>query len=967
MFTPVSSQPDYAQNEEEVLKFWQEHDIFQKSLSKNQGKQPYVIYDGPPTANSKPPLHTMVPMSFKDLVGRYKTMRGHYVPRQAGWDTHGLPVEVQVEKALGLASKKDVLSIVPGDEAASIRAFNKTCRESVWEYKQVWDTYIPRVGYWIDTEHPYITYENSYIEKVWGILKQIWDKDLVYKSYKVVPYCPRCGTALSIAEVSQEYHDVKDVTVFVSFPLADSPDRSFLAWTTTPWTLPSNVALVVGPDIDYVAIEQKAENGERKEYILAKSRLEIVKGEFIILEEMKGSALVGLRYGSLYPEVLSQVEGEKNVVVAADFVTTEDGTGIVHTAVMYGEDDFVVGKAHGLAMRHTVGLDGCFLPDVPEFAGMNVRDALVPILQSLQGMGRLYAKKTITHSYPFCWRCKTALIYYAKDSWFIRMSSKREELVASNGKVAWIPEHIKEGRFGDFIREARDWAISRERFWGTPLPIWSSEDGEYICIGSLEELQALSEDPQKVPADLDLHRPFIDEIRLVKDGKVFSHEPLVMDVWFDSGSMPYASGREEKGEFPADYIAEAIDQTRGWFNSLMAIGTVIRGESPYRNVVCMGHLVDGDGKKMSKSGTNAVEPFSAFKELSVDALRWFFYSVNSPGESKSFSKKEIQTGARKSIVLTWNVFNYFVTYANYNSWQVRPHDRSKLSALDEWLLSRQANVVKAVTRYLDEYDFMRASRTLEAYIDELSTWYLRRSRKRNDDAFFGTLHEALMTLVTMLAPFVPFVSETIYQVLRTREMPESVHLRDWPRLDEEGSSDIEMSMKVARKAVELGLSLRAMHKLKVRQPLSTAYMCVRDHTFSEHAQEFLAIIAEELNVRNVVLVDTFDEGVITKEEEGITISLDTVLTDELLAAGSARDLLRHIQQIRKQEDLQPGEMALLIAGPASRDFVTQLIISYPEILEDAFCRVDDAVTWQENSREELTIDGHVITLGLLKS
>ncbi|MBU6389764.1 isoleucine--tRNA ligase, partial [Patescibacteria group bacterium] len=574
MYPSVSAQPDFPAQEEEILAFWRAEKIFEKSLAKNQDGEPYIIYDGPPTANAKPPLHTIVPMSFKDLVGRYQTMKGRYVPRQAGWDTHGLPVEVQVEKALGLSGKKEILNLVPGDPNASIAKFNEICRTSVWEYKQEWDKFVPRVGYWMDIDHPYITYQPEYVEKEWGVFKRIWDKGMVYKGYKVLPYCPRCGTGLSSAEVAQEYHDTKDVSVYVAFPLVDQPRRSLLAWTTTPWTLPGNVALAVGKGIEYVVIRQ----ADGAEYILAKARLEIVEGDYEIVEELKGEQLLGRQYQPPYPEVLADRTEPKHLVVAADFVTTEDGTGIVHTAVMYGEDDFQLGQQLGLPMKHSVGLDGRFLDNVPEFAGLYVRDALVPILKSLQEKNRLYKKQTITHSYPYCWRCKTPLIYYAKDSWYIAMSKLRGELLNSNETVAWYPEHIKEGRFGDFIREARDWAISRERFWGTPLPIWVSVSGKMLCVGSFAELKQLAKDPDLVGEEFDPHRPTVDAIILVKDGEEYVREPVVMDVWFDSGSMPYASGRDQKGQFPADYIAEAVDQTRGWFNSLLAIGTIVKGQ-----------------------------------------------------------------------------------------------------------------------------------------------------------------------------------------------------------------------------------------------------------------------------------------------------------------------------------------------------------------------------------------------------
>lgn len=968
MFEPVDPQPNFAAQEEEILAFWERENIFEKSVKQNEGKKPFVVYDGPPTANARPPLHTIVPMSFKDLVGRYQTMRGHYVPRQAGWDTHGLPVEVQVERALGLSGKKEILNLVPGDENASIKKFNEICRQSVWEFKQDWDKFVPRVGYWTDTKHPYTTYDSSYIEKVWGVFKEIWNKELVFKDYKVLPYCPRCGTGLSAAEVAQGYEDVKDTSVFVSFPLVSRPGVSFLAWTTTPWTLPGNVALAVGTGITYVEVLQR-EEGEHR-YILAKARLEVLKGDYEIVEEYTGEKLLGLEYEPLYADVLKEAEGKKFLVVPASFVTTEDGTGIVHTAVMYGEDDFNLGKAEGLAAVHSVGLDGKFLDSVPEFAGLYVKDALVPILKSLTEKGKLYAKQTITHSYPHCWRCKTALIYYAKDSWYIGMSKLRPELVANNDKVAWYPEHIKEGRFGDFIREARDWAVSRERFWGTPIPIWQSEDGEYVCIGSFAELKSLAQNPELISEQFDPHRPFVDEILLEKDGKTFKRQPFVLDVWFDSGSMPYASGRVEAGLFPADYIAEAVDQTRGWFYTLMAISTILKGESAYKRVVCMGHLVDDQGKKMSKSLGNIFDPWETFQICGVDAIRWFLYTVNGAGETKAFSPKELQTSFRKSILLLWNVFNYFVTYANVAGYEGleegKIHEEARLSfeyqknpdlsALDRWILSRQAYVSESVTTDLDEYNFTRATRTLEQYINDISTWYLRRSRKRTDRSFFAVMHVVLLNLTRMMAPMTPFVTEKIYQVLRPASWPESVHLTSWTVGYENKDAKINQSMELVRKAVELGLAVRANEKIKVRQPLRLAFISTKQQL----DEELLQIIADELNVLEVKATPTIDEGYPSKTEGELTLALDTLLDDTLIQAGASRELLRHIQNLRKQKGLQPGQMVELRVGPQQRSLIEPLLTK--ELLGDSFLIIS-ADTWAHEGDTEIEMLGETLFIG----
>ncbi len=957
MFKPVEPQPNFATQEEAVLAFWQEKKIFKKSVEKNKGKQPYIIFDGPPTANAKPPLHTAVPMSFKDLAGRYQTMKGKYVPRQAGWDTHGLPVEVQVEKALGLTSKKDVLNLVPGDEKASIAKFNAICRESVWEFKKEWDQFVPRVGYWTDTENPYITYDSGYIEGVWATFKKIWDKQLVFKDYKVVPYCSRCGTGLSAAEVALEYQDVKDTSVFVTFPLTDDPSTAFLAWTTTPWTLPGNVGLAVGPEIEYVTVQQ-----EKGRFILAKSRLEILKGEYEIVASCTGSELAGKTYRPLYPEVLEDAEGKKYEVVLADFVTTTDGTGIVHTAVMYGEDDFILGKKEGLARVHTVDLNGNFLPNVPEFTGMYVKDALVPILQSLTAKDRLYGKQTITHSYPHCWRCKTPLLYYAKDSWYIGMSRMRTKLTEYNSKVSWTPSHIQQGRFGDFIREARDWAVSRERFWGTPMPVWISPTGRMLCIGSFEELKSLAKDPSLISAEFDPHRPMVDDIILVKDGEEYIREPYVLDVWFDSGAMQYASGRAALGEVPADFIAEAVDQTRGWFYTLLAISSIVDEREAYKNVVCMGHLVDETGKKMSKSLGNVFNPWDTFKILGVDAIRWYLYTVNSPGEAKSFSIKEVQTSFRKTLLLYWNVFNYFVTYANVAEFDASStYTESDLTVLDRWILSRQSAVITEVTTLLDAYDFMRAGRAIEEYVSDLSTWYLRRSRRRSDTTFFAVMYELLQTLSAILAPFTPFMTEHVYQTLRTDSMPESVHLLDWP-VAKAQNEQVEKDMKTVRLVVEAGLSVRAEQKLKVRQPLAEAVVSGLEPI----GNDLLDIVAEELNVLAVRMVETgAEDGFAWSDANkfGVAVGLDTRISDELQQAGDVRELLRLLQNVRKQTGLQPGQLAHLYVAPQHRSIVEPLILAVPGLLADSFLVVDET-TWEANPEGEIELNGETIALSI---
>lgn len=944
MFKQLDPQPNFAGLEEETLQFWRDNTVFAKSQEQTKNGEPFVFFDGPPTANARPALHHVLPSAFKDAICRFQSMQGRFVMRQPGWDTHGLPVEVQVEKAMGLSGKQQILGIVPGDEAASITAFNEACRTSVWGFKQDWDRFIERVGRWMDMEHPYVTYDTSYIEGVWGTLKQIWDKDLVFKDYKVMPHCPRCDTGLSVAEVAQEYQDVKDVSVYVTFPLVDNSKRSFIAWTTTPWTLPGHVALALGPDVTYAIVR----SGEH-EYILAKDRLEVLTDEYVILEEKQGKDLVGIAYEPIFPGVMDAAEGKKFVTVLADFVTTTDGSGIVHTACMYGEDDFNLGKAEGLAMLHSVDNLGHFLPNVSEFAGMYIRDALVPILKSLTEKNKLYKKQTITHSYPHCWRCKTPLIYYAKDSWYIAMSKKRAELVEANSKVNWVPEHIRDGRFGDFIAEARDWAISRERFWGTPLPIWKSASGKFKCIGSMEELRGLAE----LPADFDPHRPFIDDIKFTIDGEEYVREPYVMDVWFDSGAMPFASGRAAMGDFPADFIAEAVDQTRGWFYSLMAIGVLLENKSPYENVICMGHLVDEHGKKMSKSIGNIIVPDEAFAVCGADAVRWMIFSINSPGETKPFGFKELQTSFRKALLPLWNVANYFVTYANLENFEFG--QSSEQTELDRWILSRQDAVISQVTGYMAEYDLMRATRTLEDFVQDLSTWYLRRSRKRTDAAFFQTMHTVLRTTASLIAPFAPFMAEELFQAIRSESDPVSVHLLSWPVMAEVRNEDLEDQMQKLRQAVELGLSVRASEKIKVRQPLSAAWIAG-----VELSDELRQILAEELNVLEIRVGS--EEGMPSKTDFGLTVTLDPTITEELQEAGDARDLLRQLQQLRKNMKLQPGQQVTLKADEQAKARLEAFFTKYSFISEDSYILLGD---WSGGGTEEVIVSGETILVSLI--
>ena len=661
------SRPNFPAREEEILAFWEKEKIFEKSLSKPSPKGPFVFYEGPPTANGRPGIHHVEARAFKDILPRFRTMQGYHVDRQAGWDTHGLPVELEVEKQLGFNGKKDI-------EEFGIEKFNAKCKESVWKYLEDWVKLTKRIGYWVDLEHPYITYEPQYIEKLWGIVKQVWDKGLLYKDYRVTPHCPRCGTSLSSHELAQGYKDVKDLSVYAKFRVKGTEAKEFLvAWTTTPWTLPGNVALAVGENIDYV----KVRVGEEFLWVAKDRVAEVVKEMYDVLEEVKGSALVGKAYEPLFPFLSSviasaakQSSGEEIAsspaaprkdmafqVVAADFVTTSDGSGIVHTAVMYGQDDFELGQKVGLPKHHLVKLDGTFVEGMDFLSGRMVTDeeVAVDIIKDLAHRGLLFSKAKYEHSYPHCWRCKSKIIYYAKDSWYIRMSSLREELLAANETIHWEPEHIKEGRFGEWLREVKDWAFSRERYWGTPLPIWECQKcDQKKCIGSFDEL--------RVGKDFDPHRPFVDEIELICScGGTMRRVKEVCDVWFDSGAMPFASGASG---FPADYISEAIDQTRGWFYTLLAVSTLLGKGAPYKNVICLGHLLDKDGKKMSKSLGNIVNPNEMIEKYGADALRWYMYTITAPGDSKRFDEKTLNEMIQNVFMMLWNVKAFYELYSD---------------------------------------------------------------------------------------------------------------------------------------------------------------------------------------------------------------------------------------------------------------------------------------------------------------
>jgi len=900
---------DFAKEEEEVLKHWKEKDIFGLVQKKDSPEGDFVMFEGPPTANARPPLHSTLSRIYKDVIPRYKTMQGFYVDRKAGWDTHGLPVELQVEKKLGISGKPQIENIVPGDKVESIKKFNAECRDMVWGFLDEWNQITERIGYWTDLEKPYVTYDNEYIESLWWVFKQMWDKGLVYKSHKVVPYCTRCGTALSSHEVAQGYQTVKDRSVFVKFKVAGEKDTYILSWTTTPWTLPGNVALAVGEDVDYVYVDVGGET-----LVLAKNRLEILEGEYKVIKEVKGSDLLGVSYEPLF-EVPSLKDDTSYKVYAADFVTDVDGTGVVHTAVMYGEDDYVLGKELGLPRVHTVNSEGNFVDEVPAgLAGKYVKDKETEqmVIDYLVSNNLLFGEEMYEHEYPYCWRCKTALLYYARDSWFIRVSDVKDKLVANNQSINWEPSHIKDGRFGEWLNNIRDWAISRERYWGTPLPIWECECGEVTCVGSKEELGV---------SDVELHRPYVDEVQIdcKKCNKKMTRVTEVMDVWFDSGAMPIAQwgfphveGSEDKlnNHYPADFISEAIDQTRGWFYTLLSVATLLEKEAPYKNVICLGHLQDNKGHKMSKSKGNIVEPWEVINTHGADALRWHFFNMSSAGEPKRFDMKGVDQAKRRTLMIWWNVVKFYQLYKDVNEKGAMAD-----TPLDRWVLSRLAETTKAVQDHLDGYDVTRATRSLHDFITEVSTWYVRRSRARFKSGEAGVvevLEHVLLQTSKLMAPFTPFIAERVYKAVGGER--ESVHLADWPEVGEV-DEDLLKAMQQTRNVVEVGMRLRAENAMKVRQPLAALSI---DGAKLDDA--YIEILKEELNVKAVVFEKT---DWVSHEEYNMTVGLDLELTDELKREGVARELVRTINGMRKNAGLTITDRITLIASENTNEIFAE--------------------------------------------
>ncbi len=857
MYEKVNANRNFVQQEKKIEQFWKDNRIFEKSIEDRKDSPVYMFYDGPPTANGKPHIGHVLTRVIKDMIPRYRTMKGYQVPRKAGWDTHGLPVELEVEKLLGFEGKENI-------EKYGIAPFIDKCKESVWKYKGMWEDFSSTVGFWADMEHPYVTYENDYIESIWWSLKKIWERGLLYKGYRIVPYCPRCGTPLASHEVAQGYKDVTERSAVVRFKCKDD-DAYFLAWTTTPWTLPSNVALCVHPELDYVKV--KAADGYT--YWLAEGQLEsVLKEGWTVLESVKGKDLERREYEPLYS--FQKVDRKGHYVTLADYVTLGEGTGIVHIAPAFGEDDYQVGLKYDLPFLQYVDSKGDMTEPTP-WAGTFVKQADPLILQDLEDRQLLFSAPKFTHSYPHCWRCGTPLIYYARESWYIKMTEVRDDLLRNNATINWIPATIGEKRFGNWLENIQDWAISRNRYWGTPLPIWECECGHKHCIGSIEELKSMSDN---CPDDIELHRPYVDEVTIKCPvcGKPMHRVEEVIDCWYDSGAMPFAQYHypfENKetfeSTFPADFISEAVDQTRGWFYSLLAISTLLFNKAPYKNVIVLGLVLDENGEKMSKSKGNAVDPFEALEAYGADSIRWYFYENSAPWLPNRFYKEAVTEGQRKFLGTFWNTYAFYVLYADIDSFDPTKYtlDRSTLNSMDRWLLSRLNSLIKEVDADLGGYKIPEAARALQDFTDELSNWYVRRSRERFWESemtqskinAYLTLWTALVTLSKLAAPMIPFMTEEIYQNIVRRvdpSAPESIHLCDFPVADESLiDEELEHHMEEVLKIVVLGRAARNEANVKNRQPLSVMYVGGAEAL----GDLYKDIIEDELNVKNVIFTD----------------------------------------------------------------------------------------------------------------
>ena len=870
MYQKVDTNLNFVEREKKTEKFWKENQVFEKSMKEREGSPMYTFYDGPPTANGKPHIGHVLTRVIKDMIPRYRTMKGYEVPRKAGWDTHGLPVELEVEKKLGLNGKEQI-------EEYGMEPFIKECKESVWKYKGMWEDFSGTVGFWADMDDPYVTYHNSFIESEWWALKEIWKKGLLYKGFKIVPYCPRCGTPLSAQEVAQGYKTVKERSAIVRFKAVDE-DAYFLAWTTTPWTLPSNVALCVNPDEIYCKV--KAADGYT--YYMAEALLDTVLGKlaeeekpaYEVLETYKGKDLEYRAYEPLFAcagESAVKQKKKAHFVTCDNYVTMSDGTGIVHIAPAFGEDDNRIGRNYDLPFVQFVNGQGNMTEETP-YGGTFVKKADPMVIADLDEEGKLYDAPKFEHDYPHCWRCDTPLIYYARESWFIKMTAVKEDLIRNNNTINWIPESIGKGRFGDWLENVQDWGLSRNRYWGTPLNIWICDDcGEQHAIGSIEELKSMSDN---CPEDIELHRPYIDEVtvKCPHCGKTMHRVPEVIDCWFDSGSMPFAQHHYPfenqelfEKQFPAQFISEAVDQTRGWFYSLLAISTLLFNKAPYENVIVLGHVQDENGQKMSKSKGNAVDPFDALETYGADAIRWYFYINSAPWLPNRFHGKAVSEYSRKFMGTLWNTYAFFVLYANIDEFDATQYqlEYDKLSVMDQWLLSRLNSTIKEVDADLLSYRIPEAARALQGFVDDMSNWYVRRSRERfwakgmEQDKInaYMTLYHALVTIAKTAAPMIPFMTEDIYQnLVRSvdKDAPESIHLCDFPTVNEAWiDKDLEADMKELLEIVVLGRACRNTANIKNRQPIGTMYVKAE----KKMSEFYTDIIADELNVKEVKFAD----------------------------------------------------------------------------------------------------------------
>jgi len=940
------------QIEEKILKFWARRNIFKKSISQRKNAKPFVFFEGPPFANGLPGIHHLEARAFKDIVNRYKVMRGFLVGRKAGWDTHGLPPEIAAEKQLKIKTKKDI-------EKIGLEKFIEACRRSVFTYKKEWEVFSERIAFWLDYKNAYITCANEYIESVWWLIKQIWQKGYLYKDFKVVPYCPRCGTSLSSHEVAQGYEKIKENSIYFKLPVKAEPQSFFLVWTTTPWTLPGNTALAVGENITYV----KARVGEQR-YFLAKERLSVLDESYEIEGEFLGGTLIGREYEPVFAMKLDK-PGYK--VIAADFVSVADGTGIVHLAPAFGIEDMEAGKTHDLPILMTVDEEGKFKDEVVQWKGKFVKDADKEIVADLKKRKLLYKEEMYEHEYPFCWRCDTPLLYYAKTAWFIKMTALKQELLDNNDQINWVPDYIKHGRFGEWLEEVKDWNLSRERYWGTPLPVWECEKCDEIkVVGSAKELGKRLKD---------FHRPYIDAVVFdcpKCDGRMH-RVPEVLDCWFDSGSMPYAQWHypfenkekiDEGQAFPADFICEAVDQTRGWFYTLLAISTLLGKGPSFKNVISLGHVLDAKGQKMSKSKGNVVKPMDVIEKYGADVARWYFYTVNQAGEPKRFDFKDINDKYNRFFGTYYNTYIFLKTYLD-KKFKPRRAFKSK-NLLDRWIVSRQNTLNLQMIKSLESYDVVSAARAFEEFVEEFSNWYVRRARRRfqkpqsaaEKNEAGQTLYQVLLACAKMSAPFIPFLSEEIYLGLKKGRMAESVHLCDYPEPDKKSiNKKLEEKMVLAREIVAQALAERASSGIKVRQPLGQ--LMVKSEKLKAERQ-LLELIKEEVNVKKIV----FDSSL--KAE----VKLDKKITKELKEEGIARELVRRIQDMRKELGLtRKDRIAISFKKQISNLKLKKLFANWQEfILKETLAQAPDELkTFKPDLEKELELEEGKVKIGIKKT